>query len=118
MKILIVGFSLLALAGCASGAATVSSDAATATAGVSTAVTDATVALTVAEAAMYAYASTKNPSQSVIVEAAKLDSAAHAAINQYGPEATTAIGAVAALAEYLLTSAPGNGVTKTTVPSA
>jgi type IV pilus biogenesis protein CpaD/CtpE len=117
-RLVIAGLAAFALAGCASQAKTVATDTATATSDVSKGVTYADEALTVAEAALNAYKLTANPNKNVIAEAEKLDAEARAAIGQYGPEASTAISAVGALAEYLLTSAPGNGVTPSTVPTA
>jgi hypothetical protein len=110
----------LGLAGCdkPSATTTVTADTATATNAVSTITADTNEGLTIAEAALAAYAATKNPSQAVLKEAQKLDTAARNAVTQYGPEATVAIAAASALAEYLLTSAPGNGVTPSTVPVA
>lgn len=110
----------IALAACAGQSATqtVAADTAAASAGVSKVITYADTALSVAEAALAVYEATPNPNSAVIAEAQKLDAAARAAITQYGPKATTAITAVGALVTYLLTSAPGNGVTPSTAPSA
>jgi hypothetical protein len=115
---LIAWFGIIALAGCAGQAATVATETTKTTAVVSTAEATASTALTVAEASLAAYEATKNPNAAVIAEATKLDTDARAAIAAYGPEATEAIAMANALAEYLLTSAPGNGVTPSTVPTA
>lgn len=110
--------ALLALAGCGGlTAANVGSATTTAENDVTAAEGYVNADLTVAEAALAAYKATPNPSQAVITEATKLDTEAQAAANQYGPEASAAIAAVGSLTTYLLTAAPGNGVTPASVPT-
>jgi hypothetical protein len=106
---------MLALAGCSSG--TVATTTATAGTVATTATTDANAILSVAEAALAAYKATSNPSASVVAEATKLLSAAQAAVTQYGPEASVAVSTAGALVTYLLTAAPGNGVTPAAIPA-
>ncbi|MBW4023632.1 MAG: hypothetical protein HIU92_10935 [Proteobacteria bacterium] len=110
----------LALTGCAGPSlpGTLAADTAAASAGVTKAVTYANTALSVAESALAVYEATPTPSGVVIAEARTLDATARSAITQYGPEATVTIAAVGALATYLLTSAPGNGVTPMSVAPA
>jgi hypothetical protein len=106
---------MLALAGCSSG--TVASNTAAVGTVASTVTTDANTILTVAEATLAAYKATSNPNAAVVAEATKLLSAAQTVVNQYGPEASVAVSAAGALATYLLTAAPGNGVTPASIPA-
>jgi hypothetical protein len=64
------------------------------------------------------YKATPTPSQPVITEANDLLAAAEAANSTYGATSSQALAAAAALTAYLATSAPGNGVTPSTVPTA
>jgi ABC-type enterochelin transport system substrate-binding protein len=116
-RLILAAAAALALAGCAGGASTVATDTTVAASTLTTAEADANAALTVAEATLTAYEATKNPSPVVVAEAKKLDAEARAALNQYGPEASEALAAGSALVQYLLTSAPGNGTTPSTVPT-
>jgi hypothetical protein len=116
-RLILAAAAALALAGCASEAATVAGDQATAMKFLDTGLLDASSGLKVAEAALTAYEATPNPNAAVVAEAQKLDGEARAALAQYGPEANTAFAAAGKLATYVLTSAPGNGVTPTTVPT-
>jgi hypothetical protein len=100
-NIAITGLIALSLAGCA-GCAGISA---------STAAQDATALLSVASDVLAAYKATPNPAPSVISKAEQLLASAQAAISAYGSTSSEASAAVAALTTYLLTAAPGNGVT-------
>jgi len=108
---------VLALAACAgeTPAQSVATATTTATNDVATATGTAQTIVTVAQAALAAYKATSNPNAAVVAEATKLLNTAQADITQYGPEAATAIAAAGALSTYLLTAAPGNGVTPASV---
>jgi hypothetical protein len=119
MTRLVIAFgAALLLAGCAGQAAQVTKDTAVATTDVSKVTADANEALAIAQAAFAVYKASPNPAPAVVAEGNKLEAEAQAAIAQYGPEATTAITAAGSLLAYLLTSAPGNGITPSTVPTA
>jgi hypothetical protein len=80
-------------------------------------VADAPTLIASATSLLDAYKATPTPSQAVIAEATKLLSAAEAANTTYGATSSEALSAAAALTDYLATSAPGNGVTPSTVPT-
>jgi hypothetical protein len=104
-RILIVGCALggmLALGGCT--AAEIAADAPTLIASASQILDN--------------YKATPTPSQAVIAEATKLLAAAEAANTTYGATSSQALSAAAALTAYLATSAPGDGKTPSTVPTA
>jgi hypothetical protein len=83
---------------------------------VATGTTDANSIIKVATAALLAYEATPNPSAAVVNKANGFLNDATAAVAQYGPKAATAVAAAGSLATYVLTSAPGNGVTPSTSP--
>jgi hypothetical protein len=81
-------------------------------------VADAPTLIATATTLLDNYKATPTPSQSVITEATDLLAAAEAANATYGATSSQALAAAAALTAYLATSAPGNGVTPSTVPTA
>jgi hypothetical protein len=117
MRLIVLFLVCQALAACAGAAAKVETDTAIAQKYVATGVTDANEALAIAGGAFAVYKNTPNPSAAVVKEATQLQSEAQTAIAQYGPESTQAIGAAGSLLAYLLTSAPGDGVTPSSVPT-
>ena len=89
----------------------VASTTSTASTDASMGVTDANAILAVANGALTAYEATPNPSQAVIVKAKSLLATAQGYLTTYGAQSQLAISAAGVFAEYLLTAAPGNGVT-------
>lgn len=81
-------------------------------------VADAPSLIAAGEALLTAYEGTPNPSAPVVSEANQLLAAAEAANTTYGATSSEALAAAAALTAYLATSAPGNGVTPSTIPVA
>lgn len=80
-------------------------------------VADAPAIIAAGQALLVAYEGTPNPSAPVVTEANQLLAAAEAANSTYGATSSQALAAAAALTAYLATSAPGNGVTPSTVPT-
>lgn len=94
----------IGLAACANGQLTTSAD------------TAIMAAFATAEGALTAYEATPNPSQAVVTKAGTFLATAQNALTAYQGQPTdatkaAAAAAVAALTTYLLTAAPGNGVT-------
>jgi hypothetical protein len=101
---LAIGFGALAFASGCTAAVT------------SAVVADAPVLIAAASSVLANYKATPNPNPAVVTEANDLLAAAQAADVTYGATSSEALSAAAALTAYLLTSAPGNGVTPSTVP--
>ncbi len=100
---------LIGLAACSGNQ--VADTTSTASADASTAITDANAILAVANGALTAYEATPNPSQAVIAKAKSLLTTAQSYVTTYGAQSQLAISAAGVFTEYLLTAAPGNGVT-------
>jgi hypothetical protein len=124
MTLAFSGILMVGLAGCGSNNAALISGAATTTSdAVATyQATDSveTTALNAAVDSLNVYKSTKNPSQTVITQAEALLKAAQNAATAYKAAPsdklqTAEASAIASLTVYLLTSAPGNGSTPSTV---
>ncbi len=79
---------------------------------------DAPALISASQHLLAQYEATSNPSQSVIAQANKLLAAAQSANATYGATSSQALAAAAALTAYVATSAPGDGVTPSTVPVA
>ena len=104
----IVGFgflSALALGGCSAATTAM-------------VVADAPTLIAAASSLLTNYKATPNPNAPVVAEANNLLAPAEAANSTYGATSSQALSAAAALTAYLATSAPGNGVTPSTVPTA